>query len=223
MELIEAIKSRRSIRGYKNTPVPEEALTGILKAALMSPSAVNHQPWECIVLTGESLERAKRVNAELFSSGAEAKPDLPPGEFTGAYRERQLTLAKGIFGVMSISREDKEKRAQWGLKGMRFYDAPAVILICADESVLRNENQTSLFDLGIVTQTIALVALEYDLGTCIQRISANYPQSLREALGISHSKRLVATLSLGYPDWDFPANALRSEREPLDSLVTWKS
>ena len=171
MDLIEAIKARRSIRGYRDTPVPGESLKAVLEAALLSPSAVNHQPWECIVLTGESLELAKRVNVGQFTAGTEMKPDFPAGEYSGAYRDRQLTLAKDIFGAMSISRDDKEKRTQWVLKGMRFYDAPAAILICADETVLRDENQTSLFDLGIVTQTIALAALEYDLGTCIQRVT----------------------------------------------------
>jgi nitroreductase len=46
MDIIEAIKTRKSIRGYLPDPVPQEIIRAILETALRSPSAVNNQPWE---------------------------------------------------------------------------------------------------------------------------------------------------------------------------------
>lgn len=39
------IKSRRSIRKYKNTPVPDEVIRDALECAALSPTARNEQPW----------------------------------------------------------------------------------------------------------------------------------------------------------------------------------
>ncbi len=50
MELMEAIKGRRSIRRYKTDPVPEEALKTILEAVRWSPSWANTQCWEVVVV-----------------------------------------------------------------------------------------------------------------------------------------------------------------------------
>ncbi len=50
MDLMEAIKTRRSIRKYKETPVPENLLKEVLNAARLAPSADNAQPWKIIVL-----------------------------------------------------------------------------------------------------------------------------------------------------------------------------
>lgn len=50
MDVLEAIKNRRSIRNYQDKPVEEEKLQKILEAARLSPSAVNYQPWNFIVV-----------------------------------------------------------------------------------------------------------------------------------------------------------------------------
>ncbi len=226
MELNEAIRARRSIRGFKPDPVPEESIQAILDLARLSPSATNCQPWEFIVLAGDSLEMAKRVNTEQSEIGAPIKPDfkaLPPNMLPDSYGKRQEALAKGLFGVLGIERGDKLERKEWQLKGKRFFDAPAAIWICTDESVFNEQHHISLVDLGIVTQTIALAALEFGLGTCIQQDTIFYPDALREALDIPASKHLIVSIAIGYPDWELPANAFRSQREPVESLITWKT
>ena len=57
MEVLEAIKTRRSIRKYKPDPVPEQALEQILEAGRWAPSGGNRQPWEFIVLTDPEVKR----------------------------------------------------------------------------------------------------------------------------------------------------------------------
>lgn len=56
MELIEAIKGRRSIREFKSTPVPREFIEDILEAGNWAPSAKNVHPWRFTVLTGKSKD-----------------------------------------------------------------------------------------------------------------------------------------------------------------------
>ena len=225
MELVEAIKTRRSIRAFKSDPVPEEMLHQILDLARLAPSATNGQPWEFIVLRGQSLERAKQVNVEQFNRGAEVRLDIPvraPNELPSPYVDRQNALARQLFGAMNIERGDKENRREWQLRGKRFFDASAAILVCADEKIFDIKHQISLIDVGIVTQTIALLALEHGLGTCIQQDTVFYPHTLREALDIPHTKKLLVAICIGYPDWGHPANNFAQTREPLDSMSTWK-
>ena len=217
MDLIEAIKSRKSIRGYKPNPVPEEILREILEVSSYAPSANNTQPWECTVITGEVMDKIKQANIEKFNSGERAQMHGGRGVYTGIYRERQVTLAIQLFQLMDITREDKEKRTEWMKRGYRFFDAPAAIIISVDESL----GEAAEFDIGTITQTIALAALNYGLGTCIEDQGVMYPDVIRKFTGIPESKRMVICLGIGYPDWDFRANKVQSEREPMENITTW--
>lgn len=50
MDILETIKSRRSIRKFKNIQVPEELLEKILEAGRWAPSGLNNQPWRFAVI-----------------------------------------------------------------------------------------------------------------------------------------------------------------------------
>lgn len=60
MDVFEAIKSRRSIRFFKQTPIPEDTILKLIEAARCAPSAANRQPLEYILVTG------KDQNNEVF-------------------------------------------------------------------------------------------------------------------------------------------------------------
>ena len=57
MEVLEAIKTRRSIRKYKKDPVPQEKINKILDAARWAPSGHNSQPWEFIILRDANVRK----------------------------------------------------------------------------------------------------------------------------------------------------------------------
>lgn len=57
MDVLEAIRTRRSIRKYDKRPVPEESIREILEAGRWAPSANNSQPWSFIVLRDEKVRR----------------------------------------------------------------------------------------------------------------------------------------------------------------------
>jgi nitroreductase len=220
MDLIEAIQNRKSIRAFQDKPVPKSIIMEILNIACRAPSAMNTQPWEFIVLSGDKLNKIRAAIVEKLKSGAPVQPDLLviswPND--GVYKQRQINLGKQLFKVMDIAREDKEKRAWWMERGFRFFDAPAAIILASDKVL---SESGPLLDLGAVMQNICLAALQFGLGTCIEDQGVLYPELLREHAGISQSRRLIIAIAIGYPDPDFPANQIRSERESADNLTTW--
>lgn len=217
MDVIEAIKTRKSIRGYKPDPVPKEVLAEILEIASRAPSSMNTQPWEFTVIAGDVLEKIKRANVEKFNAGEPGNMGWEIEKFKDKCRERQVALAIQLFKLMGIAREEREKRTDWERRGFRNFDAPAAIIISVDKEHLPRTQ----FDIGSISQTIALVALKYGLGTCIQDQGITYPDILREFAGIPESKQMIICLTIGYPDGDFPANKVESEREPIDNITTW--
>ena len=220
MELIEAIRARKSVRDFKPDPVPKEVLKKILEVAIRAPSAMNTQPWEFAVIAGDALKRIKEANVAMLKSGAPAKVDhLVVGwPLDSVYRTRQVELAKQIFTIMDIPREDKEKRAQWLERGFRFFDAPAAIIILADKTL--SESGPAV-DVGAVMQTICLVALTHGLGTCIEDQGILFSDVVRKYTDIPESKRMMIAIAIGYPNWDFSANRLESTRVSVGNITTW--
>ncbi len=213
MDFIETVRGRKSIRGYKPDPVPQELLWEIIETAVRAPSAMNTQPWEITVVTGEPLENIKKENIETVTGGKGPNPDTPMERYEGIYRDRQVGLAKGLFGLLEISREDREKRMAWTMSGFRFFDAPAVIIVSVDKSLAPAHAFT---DMGIIMQTICLTAYAHGLGTCIMGQGIMFPEVVRKYTDIPDSKIIFLCTPIGYPDPDFPANKLVTERASLN-------
>lgn len=220
MELIEAMRARKSIRAFSSAPVSKDVIKEILSNACWAPSAMNTQPWEFVVVCGEKLVHLKAAIVEKLRSGAAMQPEhLVIGwSNEGIHRERQIALAKQLFKAMDIPRGDKGKRAWWFERGFRFFDAPVAVIIVNDKSLTE---AGPLLDTGAVMQNICLAALQFGLGTCIEDQGILYPEVVRKYTGIPDSKRFIIAIALGYPDPDFPANCIRSEREPAENLTTW--
>ena len=220
MNILEAVRGRKSIRGYKPDPVPAEVLREILEAAGRAPSTMNTQPWEFLVLTGDVLDKVRQGNVEKVTAGAPPQPEHmmigwpPDSVFAG----RPKALGIQLFQLMGIERGDKEKRAEWMLRGFRFFDAPVAIVLVVDRALT---DQGPLLDIGLAVQTICLAAMEFGLGTCIEGQGVSYPDVVRSVLGIPDSKLIVLGLAVGHPDWDDPMNRFQSEREPLENVAAW--
>jgi nitroreductase len=220
MDIVDAIKARKSIRGYKPDAVSKETLKEILEIAGRAPSAMNTQPWEFVVLGGEVLKKIRAAYIEKLRTGVAPNPEHSVTGWTrdSIYRTRQVELAMELFRLMDIEREDQKKRREWMERGIRFFDAPAAIIVTTDKTL---EGHTPLIDIGIAIQTICLAALNYGLGTCIEDQGCMYPDKLREIALIPESKRIIMAIAIGYPDWDFPANKLKTTRVPLEENTRW--
>lgn len=57
MELLKAIKDRRSVRNYRNDDIPHEVLVEILEAARQAPSWANTQVWRFIVVKDPAAKK----------------------------------------------------------------------------------------------------------------------------------------------------------------------
>jgi nitroreductase len=121
VDILEAIKQRKSIRDFKDDQVSQSVLREILEVACRAPSAMNTQPWEFIVVAKDVLEDIKRALVERLLAG-----DKPHSEHSvvgwpkeSVYRRRQVDLAKNLFQLMDIQREDTDKRSQWLQRGFQ--------------------------------------------------------------------------------------------------------
>ena len=221
MELIEAIDSRKSIRGYQATPVPREVLKRILEIAARAPSNENAQPWEFHVLGGTVLGDLRNAIEQKVAVGAPSNMDFPLDTLVGVHRARQVEVGKSLLQLMGVPREDKEKRMQWLLRNFRLFDAPNAIIVTIDHLDQSYANYYFMVSVGMLAQNIALAALEFGLGTCVNIAALFFPDLVRQTLVLPESKKLAVGLAIGYPDWDYPANSLRTTREPIDDITSW--
>lgn len=69
---MDAIRTRRSVRKYRSTPVAESTLKEVLNAARLAPSADNAQPWKIVVVRDEQvkLKLAAACNGQKFIAQA---------------------------------------------------------------------------------------------------------------------------------------------------------
>jgi len=214
MDIVQAIRDRKSIRAYKSDPVSKETIIEILATAVRSPSARNTQPWHITVVTGKALDDIRQGNLEMLTVAAPG-PERP---LEGRYRERQIEQAQQLFGLLGIDREDKEKRQEWVKQGARYFNAPVAIFISADETL---GERTPYFDCGMLAQTICLTAMNYNLWTCILGSGIRFPDVVKRVTGIPAGERLIISVCLGHPDWDHPANRMASKRDPIEENVRW--
>ena len=79
MEVLESIKSRRSIRRYQTTPVDDETLEQVLEAARWAPSWANTQCWRFIVVQDNNI-KAELANTLLMVERGDVLVDNPSVE-----------------------------------------------------------------------------------------------------------------------------------------------
>ncbi|MEE3110178.1 MAG: nitroreductase family protein, partial [Pseudomonadota bacterium] len=117
MNYDDVVLGRRSTRGYKPDPVPKDLIKEVLSLAMRSPSSMNTQPWNFTVVSGEVLNRIRQGNTERNLAGVPHSREFRIGQaFEGVHRDRQVGVAKQLFGAMGIARDDKEGRQDWVLR-----------------------------------------------------------------------------------------------------------
>jgi 5,6-dimethylbenzimidazole synthase len=77
--LLEAFKKRRSIRKFKNAPVPEEYIDKILEAGRWAPSGANAQPWEFMVIRKAEIKQSiGEILTKQFAHMTDLEMTKPP-------------------------------------------------------------------------------------------------------------------------------------------------
>ncbi len=66
MDILEAIKSRRSVRIFEDRIPPREIIQECLEAATWAPNPTNQQPWQFIIATGKELKKISEIIIKTF-------------------------------------------------------------------------------------------------------------------------------------------------------------
>ncbi|MCL4473438.1 MAG: nitroreductase [Actinobacteria bacterium] len=218
MNVSEALASRYTCRDYQAKPVARETLNAIFAAATRAPSWANTQPWEIYVAGGDTLEGLRQACLQNFLNGVSGSSELArPDKWPAAMQERMHSLGAARFESLGIERGDEEARKAMSENNNRFFGAPAVAYICMDRSL----TPWSIFDLGMLAQSIMLAAEELGVATSIAYNLVIYPDLIREALEIPAGQIILIGIALGYAKTESVQNRFRSPRRPLEEAVSF--
>src|SRR4030042_537290 len=111
MEILEGIKTRKSIRAFKPNPIARDVLEKILQAVSNSPSYTNTQPWEVVVVSGKKKKELGWKLLDLAKAKAPTSPDLPmPKGWPPALEERSREHGGRRLSTLGVARDDEEGR-----------------------------------------------------------------------------------------------------------------
>ena len=215
MDLMEAMKERRSTRAFLEKTVARETLEYLLHLATQAPSAINLQPWELTMVSGEEKKRlsrvlVKRMKERNISCGPGAKNPL-----SEAFMERQRGLLNTIQPHLP---EDTVFQEFINEGSCNFYGAPTAVIISIDQVF----SSARLTDIGVLVGYLVLAAHGLGLSTCPIGLITAFDEDIKEELNISDEKQVVIGVAVGYGDPDAPINRGRSERVPLQDVVKWR-
>ena len=215
----EVVTGRRSIRGFLDKPVPREVIEEVIALAIRAPSSFNNQCWNFTVVTGDPLDAIRQGNTEGILAGNPDSREFrrPEGDMPEHHRRRQIDVAKQLFGAMGIAREDKDRRQDWTLRGFRQFDAPVSIVVTYDRGILGSD--IAPFDCGAVTNALVNAAWSRGLGCVINSQGIMQSPVVREHAGIAEDQVIMICVAMGWPDPDFAANDVITERKSLEQTV----
>jgi nitroreductase len=222
MNVTDAVTSRISIRAFLDTPVSEADLRAVLETARWSPSGGNLQPWQVYAVSGQSMGLFKDALAAATADNPIGEPtefSMYPPELKEPYRTRRFKCGEDLYATINIPREDKPARLAQMAKNYDFFGAPAALFFAID----RTMGPGQWAHLGMFMQTVALVAQEADLGTCMQEFWMLRHGMVRSFFAIPDELQLYCGMAIGHPDTAHPINTLRTDRAPIDDFATFLS
>ncbi len=188
-----AVFERRSVRNFKDDPVPEPLIRRVLEAGRFAPSGGNCQPWKFIVVISKTFiaEMNQAIYNLLKAQYAVYKDDTLVKNLVPAYEARpnpgsyDPRIIQG--GIGSIAQ---------GVAPV-FLNAPVVILVACDDRAVGGPQIAA----GICGQNMNLVANSLGIKACWVGFSQvlNGVPPIREKLGITDPWRINTALVLGYP------------------------
>lgn len=215
----EALLSRRSVRAFKPDPVPRAVLEEILALASRAPSGTNIQPWKVRVLAGEARERLSRAMLAAYANKGESgfKPpyNYYPVKWREPYLARRRKVGWDLYGILGLTRENKEGMSAQHARNFKFFDAPVALIFTLDADL----ELGSWLDYGMFLENVMLAARGKGLDTCPQAAIAHAHQVVRSELAIPASESIVCGMSLGVAHPDAIENGLVTVREPVANFA----
>ena len=198
MEVIECIKSRRSIRSYREEPLPRDIIEKIIEAGKYAPSAENRQPWRFVVVTDRKVieelsEETRRMIADILKRRRLRK------------KYRELDERETILFLQAVARADRD---------VIFHNAPAVIFIFTENRAFYDES------CACAAENMMLAAWSMGVGSCWIGFAKFLEMSKRamEMLDAPPAHHIAACLVFGYPE-KVPKRA--PPRNPMAGIRKW--
>lgn len=215
MDILTAMRERKSARAYLDKQVSRRDIEEILAAAAMAPSAINLQPWEFIVTYGEEKERLVR---RLLKARAERVVACGPGteKPLPAKISRRATEALAVMEP-HISAPGQTFNQFIEAGSCAFYGAPVAIMVTMDKLF----PAIRYLDVGLAVSHLLLAAHAKGLATCPIGLILAYSEDIAQALNIPEQKEILLGIALGYADASAPANAFRTSRADLTEIAAW--
>jgi nitroreductase len=197
--LLEALTTTRSIRRYRDEPVPPEALRAMLFAASRAPSGSNRQPFRFLVLTDSAVAR-------------EAKALVGSGARQAWARKRESDGYDRGSGLV-----DDSPKARMALAMQSYVDdferAPVLVLPCLVR--YRDPTPTEGASVYPACQNLLLAARALGYGGVLTMWHGLVETELRALLGVPEKVFMAATITLGRP----AGRHGPVRRRPLDEIV----
>lgn len=208
-DLKNIILSRRSIRKFKDEPVPKEILAELIECARWAPSDTNSQPWKFIATSNKSI--IKQIE-EITIEGM-----------------RELQSKAKEIGKDDIVR----KIDVFGRYALVFKNAPTIILCLAEayqsrftEDVFNpigyNQEQwreEGLKSASFACQNILLAAHAMGYGTCpLSAPMILAEDKLKKGLGIEEKYMVALLIAIGKPEGKSPAPPRKSVSQILEFI-----
>lgn len=208
-EILEWLRSRRSVRTFTAEPVAREVLERVLEGAITAPSSTNRQPWRFAVVRSAAM-RKKIVHA-VAARTAEIKAIIARSHHAedfgnyGDFFHEPLASAQVI--VVPQYREYPDLIANLIASGggdpAAFSTASAM--------------QSELVSTSTAIMTLLLQAHAEGLGACMMAGPMVARREIHALLGIEEPWRMVGAIAIGHPEPGTPSRG----RKPLDRVVTW--
>lgn len=209
-EMLEWLRSRRSVRTFTTEPVAREVLERVFEGAITAPSATNRQPWRFAVVRAAAM-RQKIVDA-VAAKTAEMKAIIAKSHHAedfgnyGDFFHEPLAAAQVI--VIPQYREYPDLIANLIASGggdpTRFSTASAM--------------QAERVSTSMAVMSLLLQAHAEGLGACMMAGPMVARAEIHALLGIEEPWRMVGAIALGHPT---VGETLARGRKPLDRVVTW--
>ena len=186
--VIETIKSRRSVRSYKQTPVPKELIEAIIDAGNWAPTGNNRQPWRFVVVEkGDFRERLIHVAAPIQRRVIDSWMSTEDGFL----REYFVDFFPKCLGWPRQSYEDTMRQAR-DLEDGVYWGAPVAIFVIG----------TSGRESALVCENMMLAAQSLGLGTCIVGFGTlvTEDEEVVEAFRLQGNEKIHDCVVVGYPE-----------------------
>jgi coenzyme F420-0:L-glutamate ligase/coenzyme F420-1:gamma-L-glutamate ligase len=208
-EMLDWLRSRRSVRTFTADPVARDALVRILEAATSAPSSTNRQPWRFTVARSAAMrasivDAVARKTAEMKRIIARSHHADDFGDY-GDFFHEPLAAAQVIVVPQYRTYPDLIANliASGGGDPAQFSTARAM--------------QAELCSTSAAIMALLLQVHAEGLGACMMAGPMVAQAELHALLGIAEPWRMVGAIAIGHP----AGPAAPRGRKPLDRVVHW--